>query len=93
MSDTPPSLADRFFRAPDGKIVLAQLPNPPLIAWGVLAVVAGLLGEGTARTGCARLSSAFLLIWAYLEIAQGVNWFRRLLGAVAFIAMTIGFFT
>lgn len=92
MSDPRPSLADRFFRDSDGQLVLAQLPNLPLIAWGVFRLAASAVGEGQARTGCERLSTAFLLIWAYLEITEGVNWFRRMLGTVVFAVVSIGLF-
>lgn len=93
MTDTERSLADKMFRAPNGKIVLAQLPNPPLAGWAVCAILAALIDHGRAHTGFDRLSSALLLVWAYLEITEGVNWFRRGLGAVVAISVVVGFFS
>lgn len=58
-----------------------QFPNPPLI----VAVLAGAIGR-TARGPLSRkatlLSRLALLLWSAEEMATGVNWFRRLLGAV-----------
>jgi hypothetical protein len=57
-----------------------QFPNPPLIAAITSAAVArGSAGE-TAR-GAAAMSDVALLVWAYRELTDGANWFRRLLGA------------
>jgi hypothetical protein len=56
-----------------------QLPNTALI----VALVAALAGRFAHGLTAAYLSSAFYIalgIWAHGEAAQGVNWFRRLLG-------------
>lgn len=70
---------------------LAQWPNPPLwaaIAGFVVSRLAGGLVGGIAE------AIFFLAIgaWAYLEIAEGVNWFRRCLGAVVggYLAVRLG---
>jgi hypothetical protein len=60
--------------------VLVQFPNPPL-GVALLAALAGRFTHGLAHS---YASAAFYLglgIWAYLEAVNGVNWFRRLLGA------------
>jgi hypothetical protein len=59
---------------------VAQFPNPPLLlafaGWGLAAGLGG-----TAR-GVGRSAFALgLAVWAWEEVASGVNWFRRLLGA------------
>ena len=71
-----------FWRDADGKVVLAQTPNLPLIGWLIFAVLAGISGAGHWRGAAGFVSSAFLFTWAYLELTQGVNYFRRLLGLV-----------
>jgi hypothetical protein len=66
---------------------LAQFPNPPL--W--IALLAGGAGgalHGEAHDYALSVSYLALTIWAYEELAHGVNWFRRLLG-LAFLALTI----
>ena len=61
---------------------VAQFPNAPL-AIALIAVVAGrLLNEGSTAYCLSRaVFYVGLTIWAYLELVQGVNGFRRFLGA------------
>ncbi len=59
---------------------LVQSPNPPLIAALVAGGVARRLSGDGARAAAA-VSEIALLAWAYQEITDGANWFRRLLGA------------
>jgi hypothetical protein len=58
---------------------IVQFPNAPLI----LAFVAGLVSggaHGQLRSDARAISYLAMAIWAYLELFQGVNAFRRLLG-------------
>lgn len=58
---------------------IVQFPNRPLVATALAAAVA----RGTrGRTAvAARVASRLaLLVWSAEEIADGANWFRRLLG-------------
>jgi hypothetical protein len=68
---------------------IAQFPNPPLLlafaGWG-LAAVAG----GTAHDAGRAVFTVDLAVWAWKEAADGVNWFRRLLGAGALIWIVAG---
>jgi hypothetical protein len=66
---------------------LVQFPNNPLIA----AFIAGQLAavtHGAGRADARAVSYLALTIWAYEELAHGVNWFRRLLG-LAYIISTV----
>ncbi len=56
-----------------------QFPNPPLII-GLLAGEAAVLLDGDAHFYARSVSYLGTTIWAYEELAHGVNWFRRLLG-------------
>jgi hypothetical protein len=59
--------------------VIVQFPNAPLI----IAFIAGETAKHTHAPGHAYASAVSylaLVIWAYLELVEGVNWFRRLLG-------------
>ncbi|HEY0964941.1 MAG TPA: hypothetical protein VGE13_00495 [Candidatus Saccharimonadales bacterium] len=75
-----------------GRAVIWQKPNLPIIGWFAFMVVSHLLGPGALRSGLELLSAAFLFTWAYLEITQGASPFRRVLGAVVFVIVIIGFF-
>jgi hypothetical protein len=59
---------------------VAQFPNRPLLC----AIAAGAVAQSTSGEGrrfAALVSDVGLLVWAYEEIVDGANWFRRLLGA------------
>jgi hypothetical protein len=60
--------------------VLVQFPNVPL-AVALLAGLAHRLTHGLTAAYASAIFYVALGIWAYLEAADGVNWFRRLLGA------------
>jgi len=70
------------------RFVIVQFPNAPLI----IALIAGETARQTHGTISAYASSASYLafgIWAYLELVEGVNWFRRLLGLVFATSTTV----
>ncbi len=56
-----------------------QSPNPPLIVAMLAGAVARTTRGPTAR-GAAVISALAQLVWAYQEITEGANGFRRLLG-------------
>ena len=69
---------------------VGQFPNPPL--WVALAafLVALLTGEGSTVNDIARaIVYVALTVWAYEEAANGVNGYRRVLGAVALLLIVI----
>jgi hypothetical protein len=65
---------------------IVQFPNAPLI----LAFLAGAVGSHMhSATRSYATAGAYLAmtVWAYEELARGVNWFRRLLGLAYMIIM------
>jgi hypothetical protein len=69
---------------------VGQFPNTPL--WIALAafLIALLTSEGSAVNNLARaVFYVALTVWAYEELAKGVNGFRRSLGAVALVLIAI----
>lgn len=82
-----PSLFDRFFRDPEGNIVIAQKPNLPITIWGATTLLQFFNFGGKIQTGLELVSFGILFTWAWLEIFQGVNYFRRSLGLVVLIGM------
>ena len=62
------------------RFAIVQFPNLPL----ALAFVAGQAAHhlrGSGHTYALAISYLAMAVWAYLELFEGVNWFRRLLGA------------
>jgi len=70
---------------------IIQWPNPPLWA-ALVAMVVSRLASGLAGSIAEAVFYLAIGAWAYLEIAEGVNWFRRLLGAgvAAYLAVRLG---
>ena len=69
---------------------VGQFPNPPL--WIALAtfLIALLTSEGSTVNDLARaVFYVALTVWAYEELANGVNGFRRSLGAVALVLIVV----
>ena len=65
-----------------------QFPNAPLI----LAFASGLLAHhshGREHADAQAVSYLAMAIWAYLELFEGVNAFRRLLGLVYTISTAV----
>lgn len=70
------------------RFVLVQFPNLPLVVALASSLLAGLVGGGTADYANA-VSRLALGVFAYLELTDGANWFRRLLGAAVLIWLVI----
>jgi hypothetical protein len=70
---------DRFVRDPrSGRVVLAQWPNAPLIAWGVLTVGAALAPAHAQQLRWAAVGA--LVAWSGDELVRGASPARRVLG-------------
>lgn len=70
---------------------IAQWPNPPL--WvAIAAIIVSRLATGVVGATAEGVFYLAIGAWAYLEITDGVNWFRRLLGAgvAAYLAVRAG---
>jgi hypothetical protein len=66
---------------------IVQFPNPPLI----IAFASGKASQfvhGAQHPYVAAVSYLAMTIWAYEELAHGVNWFRHLLG-VAYVVILV----
>jgi hypothetical protein len=85
---TPESPARRVWRALlwlrafswPRRFPVVQFPNLPL----ALAFAAGEVARhtrGSVHASALAVSYLAMAVWAWLELTEGVNWFRRLLGA------------
>ena len=79
------TLFDKFFRDSNGNIVIAQPPNPPIIVWGVASLLKLIFTNGSIDLGLDLIAFGSLFTWAWLELFQGVNYFRRMLGFVVLV--------
>jgi len=88
----PPALWAGFKRLtelsfPRGFPIL-QFPNLPLIV-AFLAAEAGRFVHGSGHAYTTSVAYLAMTIWAYEELANGVNWFRRLLGLTYAVVMVV----
>lgn len=67
---------------------IAQFPNPPLIV-ALVAFALRWVTPGSWADALTAVGYVFLAAWAYLELAEGVNLFRRLLGAAALVYIVV----
>lgn len=79
---------EAFFKDKNGKVVIGQFPSVLISLWVVLLV----LNLFMHNKNVDDLQAAVLFAWAYLELTQGVNYFRKTLGAVVLVVVIVGFF-
>ncbi|MBD1867224.1 hypothetical protein H6F95_07900 [Cyanobacteria bacterium FACHB-471] len=73
------------FRDSDGNIVIAQKPNLPILVWLAATLLAFLLTSSNIHRGLDALAFGSLFTWAWQELFQGVNYFRRSLGSIVLL--------
>jgi hypothetical protein len=77
---------DRIFRDSNGEIVVAQPPNLPLIVTIAASLLKLVLTTGEIYTALDLVAFGSLFTWAWEELFQGVNYFRRALGFCVLIS-------
>ncbi len=75
---------DKTWRDSRGRIVIWQMPNQWLLGWAGMTVLS-LLFSGRVADIFSWIASASLITWAFFEISQGVNYFRRIFGLVILV--------
>ncbi|WP_201320312.1 hypothetical protein [Pseudanabaena sp. lw0831] len=83
------TLLDKIFRDREGKVVLAQMPNLPLIVWIVASLLRLVFTTGKVNIGLEAIAFGSLFTWAWEELFQGVNYFRRALGLLVLIGLIV----
>lgn len=68
---------------------IVQKPNLPLFVWAVCTVLVWLTPSGTLEDLLRLINFGALFTWAWLEIFDGVSYFRRVLGAVVMAVLLI----
>ena len=76
-----------IFKDKDGKVVLAQKPNLPIIVWFFSFILAKLAIYPLVTELVQYISFGALFTWAWLEIFSGDNLFRRILGTVVMVGL------
>lgn len=76
------TLFDRIFRDSEGNVVIAQLPNLPILVGFAAAILQPLLPSGRLQVAVQLFAFGALFTWAWQELFDGVNYFRQALGLV-----------
>ena len=93
MKDKRVTLFDKCFKDKEGNIALTEQANPPIIVAVIAAMPALLLSGNIAGVIFGLVSFGAFFTWAWMEIFDGVNYFRRALGAALMLAIfTAAFF-
>ena len=79
------SLFDKTFRDSDGQIAIAQMPNLPILVWVGAVLLKLVFTSGQTYLLLDTIAFGSLFTWAWEELFQGVNYFRRGLGLVVLI--------
>lgn len=79
------TLFNRTFRDSQGEIVIAQKPNLPIVVWLAATLLNLIPTTDNIHTGLDALAFGSLFTWAWLELFQGVNYFRRTLGLIVLL--------
>ncbi|QSJ20717.1 hypothetical protein JYQ62_09700 [Nostoc sp. UHCC 0702] len=87
MENTENTFFDKTFRDSNGNIVIAETPNLPLIVWIVTSLLALIFTTGKINTVLEVLANGSLFTWAWLELFDGVNYFRRSLGLAVLVGI------
>lgn len=81
------TLLDRVFRDDEGNIVIAQPPNLPLIIGVTASLLQIIFSTGEINLGLGLIAFGSLFTWAWEELFQGVNYFRRALGLFVLVGL------
>ncbi|HEY9878804.1 MAG TPA: hypothetical protein V6D29_10130 [Leptolyngbyaceae cyanobacterium] len=82
-----PSLFDRTFRDSEGNIVIAQVPNLPIMLGLIATLLQFVLPTGTLQTAAELIAFGALFTWSWQELFDGVNYFRRALGLLVLVGI------
>ena len=80
---------DKTFRDNKGDLVIAQPPNIPISVWFLASASKLIFPTGDINAGLNLIAVVSLFIWAMLELLVGVNYFRKGLGAIVLVALTM----
>lgn len=80
---------NQVFRDREGNVVLAQPPNLPIIVWVVASLLKLILTTGKIGIALDLIIFGSLFTWAWEELFQGVNYFRRALGLVVLVGLIV----
>ncbi|MEA5450038.1 hypothetical protein VB780_15765 [Leptolyngbya sp. CCNP1308] len=85
----PPSLFDRIFRDDAGNIVIGQPPNLIVLVAVAATVLQTVLSGGLPQAAADLVAFGAWFTWAWQELFEGVNYFRRAIGLVTLVGLLV----
>jgi hypothetical protein len=91
---TPSTIGERWRRGQRGwpaRFPLVQFPNAPLLC-ALVGWLVAVMTDGSVHAYARATFYAGLAAWAWEELAGGVNWARRALGAggLVYVVVEVG---
>jgi hypothetical protein len=83
------TLFDKTFRDSQGTVIIVQPPNLPIWIWVAATSLKFVFTRGPVFEGLDAIAFGSLFTWAWLELFEGVNYFRRALGAIVLIGAIV----
>lgn len=83
------TLFDLFFRDREGNLVIAQAPNLPSLVGLTAGLLQFVIPQGNLHTASSLIAFGALFTWAWQELFDGVNYFRRSLGFVSLAGLIV----
>jgi hypothetical protein len=83
------TLLDQVFRDTSGKFVLIQPPNLLIIVWLGSTLLKMIFITGRVNVGLDAVAFGSLFAWAWEELFQGVNYFRKGLGLLVLVGTIV----
>lgn len=80
----------RFWHDNHQRIVVWQTPNKFLIIWLIATILNKLILSESVSNFMVIVATSSIMVWCFLEIRWGVNYFRRLLGLMVLIFVLRG---
>ena len=88
VNSTKRSFIDRCFRDKDGRLVIMQAPNAPIVIW-VVSTLLQKVTSGTLQNLASLVAFGSLFTWAWLELTKGDSYFRRFLGVIVLVGILV----
>lgn len=79
-----------LFLCHDGSYVYGQAPNIPIAIAGIAFILSIVIKDPALNSTIVLIFRLSVITWAILELAWGINNFRRILGAIVLLVVSVG---
>lgn len=86
------TFSQKFWEDKNGRVVIWQKPNKWLTIWFIAFLLPVMLPSGWPSKAANWIALISLIIWAVLEVARGVNYFRKTIAACVLLMIFIVYF-